>query len=151
MYVIENFYPSHRIYNIWRAHEPVPESPTPADASSVELVSALPKPLPMLRPREDDDLGLHFVYCPRCAGVVRSPLRVYRVTIPGRERLEQVTADEGKPFRKHTVEDCLLHLRRVVDELVRCAPNDGTAASLVERATGHITHMTGWLGLPGVK
>lgn len=151
VYVIENFYPSHRIYNIWRAHEPVPESPTPADASSVELVSALPRPLSTLRPREDDDLGLHFVYCPRCAGVVRSPLHVYRTDNPGRERLEQFTADEGKPFRKHTVDDCLRHLRRVVDELVRRAPHEDDPSGSVATATGHITHMTDELGLPEVE
>lgn len=146
---VEN--PHVRVVNVWRAHEPVPESPTPADASSVELVSAMPRPLVTLRPREDDDLGLHFVYCPRCAAVVRSPLNVYRTDSPGRERLEQFTADEGKPFRKHTVDDCLRHLRRVVDELVRRAPHEDDPSGSVATATGHVTHMTDQLGLPEVE
>lgn len=140
-----------RLCNIWRSHEPVPESPAPADASSVELVSAMPRPLVTLRPREDDDLGLHFVYCPRCAAVVRSPLNVYRTDSPGRERLEQFTADGGKPFRKHTVDDCLRHLRRVVDELVRRAPHEDDPSGSVATATGHVTHMTEQLGLPEVE
>lgn len=155
MKVIERLYDhpaqNPRLWNIWRAHEPVPESPTPADAAAVELVSALPRFLSTLRPREDDDLGLLFVYCPRCAGVVRSPLNVYRVDNPGRERLEQFTADEGKPFRKHTVDDCLRHLRRVVDELVRRAPHEDDPSGSVATATGHITHMTDELGLPEVE
>lgn len=123
------------------------------ERQSAELHNADPAhPWKSLRPREDDDLGLRFVYCSRCGAAIRVPLRVYRADHPGRDRLEEFMGSEGGSIdRKHTADECIRHLRRVVDELLRRFPQDNEPEGSPGRFTGHVTDgLVDELGLPEV-